>query len=1104
MKAFLGSGMTVRQATIQRATCGVCPSSEARPTIEDVDVSGPSAIPNAGGAAIDLFRAMGASVSRVRLHDLQGLHGLDEGGGTTAVIRFAEVTGGATGLFSDSPTGIELSESKFRGNELGLRLAAPQVVFHNDIFGNGLQVLATPPMELSDSRVGSPTLGHGNYWGRGCPAALFVPGTDSSDLGVVDSHPFAQESAWTRGDAPGCALTPPQIRTPAEGSLLGTLRPTFMGTAAPLSLVTIREGTSVLATGNATADGSFVMTAASNLAQGNHTVVATSAWGNQSSSASASRSFRIDSQPPLAPVILTPKDGATVSGAFFLVTGRATAGVRVSLQTGTAVLGTAFADSGGAFVVAAVFPAGAETVSFVAIASDAAGNESLPSGSLTVRKPAQTTLTGQKKKLKLTKIEEKPNPFAPSLGQRLGLRIEGEVRLSQGTGNGKKSYTLMIRRRFLDPLTRQEVASTYTTTTIAPPAKGDLASLVAETFWDGRVSTGGAGGDVPPGDVLVETGLSVEETRTCSDDGASCVVASSCCSRQCNGGQCGIPQPDAGTPADAGKPGKPKKDGGTPGPDGGPDAGAPDTGATNPPDCQASGSSTSGPCVVDRLTWESVVVVFEPSIIPETASSFQAQSASELLTVLRSLEDQLAVLKKNGRQGASVAEYEAGRDWMISRYEEVGRQLYARMAEGDHPLPAASRDPATQQRLAGLALKIHDDTASDADYSALLNTSRSVGWQPMPAGESFKQACPSGNGRPHASAEALWDRYQGHLEVQWDCEKGRFASAKLSNKLARALAPVAPTQEGAVRNLLAALAPAFPGLGSATPVRKEPHGASVLWRVFRYADTLIQGDYVSMDVAPAPTGRTGFLVSQFRIRWDDDEGAIARARPKDGVLECLPPVASVVGARSWIAPPFQQFDAHVPGLAFNPSASPIGSTLLFITAKHDAGCIVPFAIPLVGPGGISTQTSGQYIVGFPSRALGGPFPLPAWPEERVGWEVEEPTVEGDPAVWGLHAAANVLGEVRTGSADQLCSTTELIETSDSGGFYSSNPVSLSCPMKTVRLALTGKNITEGCVWAPRDLRKVLPWQPLVGGRAYYNRPTGLDPLDHGLDEYREW
>jgi hypothetical protein len=111
-------------------------------------------------------------------------------------------------VFETSGSGISLTgtteNSIFLNNifasEYELRILEdgwPNEFFHNNIQSSNLKVYAEQAAELSSGR-------QGNYWGRGCPNALFVPGTDSNRKDVSDSHAYGEFDGWAVVQIPGC------------------------------------------------------------------------------------------------------------------------------------------------------------------------------------------------------------------------------------------------------------------------------------------------------------------------------------------------------------------------------------------------------------------------------------------------------------------------------------------------------------------------------------------------------------------------------------------------------------------------------------------------------------------------------------------------------------------------------------------------------------------------------------------------------------------------------------------------------------------------------------------------------------------------------------
>ncbi|MDF0578230.1 Ig-like domain-containing protein [Bradyrhizobium yuanmingense] len=164
---------------------------------------------------------------------------------------------------------------------------------------------------------------------------------------------------------------------------------TLSGTAEAGSTVKVFEGTSVVGTVKAGANGTWSLTTAQ-LADGNHTfnATATDAAGNVSQK-SASLSARVDTLAPAAPKITAfAPDNGTVAARMtntgrLTLSGTAEAGSTVRVLEGTTVIGTTKAGAGGAWsLTTAQLAAGRHA--FTAMATDAAGNVSTKSAGLNV------------------------------------------------------------------------------------------------------------------------------------------------------------------------------------------------------------------------------------------------------------------------------------------------------------------------------------------------------------------------------------------------------------------------------------------------------------------------------------------------------------------------------------------------------------------------------------------------------------------------------------------------------------------------------------------------------------------------------------------------
>ncbi|HEX8704183.1 MAG TPA: Ig-like domain-containing protein, partial [Myxococcaceae bacterium] len=169
----------------------------------------------------------------------------------------------------------------------------------------------------------------------------------------------------------------PVVTTPANGSTIPVNRPTYSGTAEPGSMVTvIVDGVSV-GTVIADAAGNWSVTPAVPLPDGPHMVnaTATDAAGN-TSPASNTNTFTVDTLAPAAPVVTTPANGSTTNDNTPTYTGLAEPGSMVTVIVDGAPVGTTTADAAGNWTFTATAPLadGPHTVS--ATATDVAGNTS--------------------------------------------------------------------------------------------------------------------------------------------------------------------------------------------------------------------------------------------------------------------------------------------------------------------------------------------------------------------------------------------------------------------------------------------------------------------------------------------------------------------------------------------------------------------------------------------------------------------------------------------------------------------------------------------------------------------------------------------------------
>ncbi|MCK7323817.1 BapA/Bap/LapF family large adhesin [Enterobacter kobei] len=237
----------------------------------------------------------------------------------------------------------------------------------------------TPPVPLSN----------GTY-------VLTATATDAA------GNPSGQSNAWTitvDGTAPDAPVIT-QVVDDAPGGTLGSLNlndttndatPTLSGTAEANATVTIRADGVVIGTTVADGLGAWSFTPSTPLGEGPHTLtaVATDAAGN-TSGVSNSWGLIIDSVAPATPVITQVVDDApeglgalnpngSTNDTTPTLNGTAEPGSTVTIRLDGADLVTAPVGSNGTWTYTPTAPLGEGPHTFTVVATDAAGNTSLPS-----------------------------------------------------------------------------------------------------------------------------------------------------------------------------------------------------------------------------------------------------------------------------------------------------------------------------------------------------------------------------------------------------------------------------------------------------------------------------------------------------------------------------------------------------------------------------------------------------------------------------------------------------------------------------------------------------------------------------------------------------
>ncbi len=118
-------------------------------------------------------------------------------------VRGNTVTRGTGGILLAATRDNAITENDVSGVLTSFLLGPngwPSRVWWNDFHGWSRWGVWSDvgPAELSDA-------GRGNWWGRTCPDALFVPSVDGNRSDVTDGFAYGTRGGWTAGVVPGCA-----------------------------------------------------------------------------------------------------------------------------------------------------------------------------------------------------------------------------------------------------------------------------------------------------------------------------------------------------------------------------------------------------------------------------------------------------------------------------------------------------------------------------------------------------------------------------------------------------------------------------------------------------------------------------------------------------------------------------------------------------------------------------------------------------------------------------------------------------------------------------------------------------------------------------------
>ena len=180
--------------------------------------------------------------------------------------------------------------------------------------------------------------------------------------------------------------TAPVVVTPANNSVTNNNKPAITGTAEANSTVTVYLNGTVVGTTTANGSGAWTFTPTTALADGTYAAKATAkdAAGNVSVDSNIN-TFRVDTTPPAAPVVVTPANGSVTNNNKPAITGTAEANSTVTVYLNGSAVGTTTANGSGAWTFTPTTALTDGTYAAKVTATDAAGNVSVDSNTNTFR-----------------------------------------------------------------------------------------------------------------------------------------------------------------------------------------------------------------------------------------------------------------------------------------------------------------------------------------------------------------------------------------------------------------------------------------------------------------------------------------------------------------------------------------------------------------------------------------------------------------------------------------------------------------------------------------------------------------------------------------------
>lgn len=254
------------------------------------------------------------------------------------------------------------------------------------IFSGTAEAGSTVKLYIGPTMIGSTTASSSGAWNiipsplkDGMDYALFATATDAAGNVSANSNTVTFNVDTTPPDAPGLA-----VATNGSGYVAGAA-PVVTGSAEVGSTVKLYIGSTVVGSTVVDATGTWSITSSPLADASNYALFATAtdAAGNVSANSSTVK-FSVDTVAPAAPSLSVTKNAnGYVPGATPIVTGTAEAGSTVKLYIGTDVVGSAVVDNTGVWSIPTTTLKNGSGYALYATATDAAGNISAHSPTVT-------------------------------------------------------------------------------------------------------------------------------------------------------------------------------------------------------------------------------------------------------------------------------------------------------------------------------------------------------------------------------------------------------------------------------------------------------------------------------------------------------------------------------------------------------------------------------------------------------------------------------------------------------------------------------------------------------------------------------------------------